>query len=101
MKNARRNYTNNWLMDYIKNNPLQVTLQIIGLGVLFVNLWLASQLSPLVSDIRSITQRVEAIEIRNEKNEELIVRFIVVEEKVQNIEKIVERIENRLVGGGN
>lgn len=96
MKNARRNHHSNWLMDYLKNNPLQVTLQIIGLGVLILNFWLASQLSPLVSDIRSITQRVEAIERRNGNNDELVVRFIVVEEKVNNIETVINRIENKI-----
>lgn len=51
-----------WLIQYIKQNPLQVTLQLIGLGVLILNLWLANKLSPLVTDLKLVVKRVDAIE---------------------------------------
>ena len=57
-----RHEKSNWITEYFKSNPLQVTLQIIGVGVLVLNLWLASQLSPLVQDMGLLAQKVEALE---------------------------------------
>ena|SRR3972149_6344995 len=62
--------TNNSFLNFLKNNSVTISLQIVALIVLILNLWLASRLSPLVLDISSIKQDVVVVKDALAKNEE-------------------------------
>lgn len=50
------------IKDFIQKNALQISVQLFGLVFLFLNLWLSSQLSPMVKSIDLLSQRVHAVE---------------------------------------
>lgn len=77
----------NWLTEYVKRNPLQVTLQLLGVGILILNFWLASKLTPLVEGLNIVNTRVDATEEKVLDIAEIKEPFIVVQEKTINIEK--------------
>jgi uncharacterized protein YoxC len=54
--------TSNWFAAYTKEKPLEVTLQIIGVAILLLNIWLTTKLAPLAEDIRSLNVQVQAVD---------------------------------------
>jgi HAMP domain-containing protein len=83
-------------VDFIKKNALALTLQGVALLVLLANLWLAAQLSPLAEGIREVKADQARTEDRIQKNEVLIERFYVVEEKVKSIDDNVRELKSDL-----
>lgn len=84
----------NWITEYIKKNPLQVTLQLLGVGILVLNFWLASKLTPLVEGLNVVNSRVDATEERVLDIAEIKEPFIVVQEKTINIEKGINELKD-------
>jgi hypothetical protein len=82
----------NKAIQFIYNNPALV----IATAITIANLYIASLLTPLKSDI----QRVEAITMQNQqildKKEILIDRIEVIIKQLDILEKRIDRIENRL-----
>lgn len=95
MKNGT-NSNPNWFIDYLKGNPLQVTLQIIGLGVLILNLYLTTKLAPLAQDLQSLTGKVEALEKSSSDNDIFRVDVSVIKEQVESINKKLEVMQEDL-----
>lgn len=94
---------NDSFKDYIKNNSVTVTIQLVGACVLVLNLWLANKLAPMAQDIRDITHRVEAVETNLEKRDEKIDAVPLVQQRVEliyeditEIKQSLRRIEDRL-----
>lgn len=83
----------NDLATFIRSNALQLTFQVIGVGILLLNLWLASKLSPLAEDLRAVTVRVTAVETGQGQTSDLVERFIVVEERTKRTEDDVKEIK--------
>ncbi len=79
-----------------QNSAVQIFIVVGGVAVTLVNMYIASRLAPISQRLDNIIVRVEAIEQRSTENLPLIPRFIVVEEKVNNIERIVTRIEDKV-----
>jgi hypothetical protein len=52
----------NEIKSFLKDNVLQITLQIVGLLVVILNMWLANKLLPMAKDIAIITNKVNAQE---------------------------------------
>lgn len=49
-------------MQDVRNKPLAYFVQIAGVLVLLLNLWIASKLAPITQDLAVIATRVEAVE---------------------------------------
>lgn len=48
--------------QFIKNNAMQLTMQVFSLAFLLLSLYLTTRIAPLQQDIALIRQRVEAVE---------------------------------------
>lgn len=88
----RRNGTLSSFTDFIRNNAVTITLQVVGFLVVVANLWLASKLSPVVKDIDTVADKVNAIEETLEDRPELVQRFVVTEERVGQVDKSLAEI---------
>jgi hypothetical protein len=75
----------NGIGSFFKENAIQI----MGMVVIILNLWLASKLSPLVQGLALIDQRVQAIEISYIQHNEIDARL-------ENIMDRLERIETKL-----
>ena len=87
-----RKITQSILSD-AKNRPLPYIVQIVGVVVVLVNLYIASKLAPLAQNINQIATRVEAIEKRNENVDPLVTRFIQLEERDKTLVEDVAEIK--------
>lgn len=94
---SKRNEILSRLYEDIQENPLPWFIQVLGVGVLLVNVWLASKLAPLTENDRLIIQRVEALEQRNVKNDPLILEFVTLKETVNSIKDNIVEIKDRQV----
>lgn len=47
---------------FLRENGLQLAMQVFAVLALVLNLWLASKLSPLAQNVAIITERINAIE---------------------------------------
>jgi len=86
-----------------RSRPIAWSLQIVGIIVILLNVWLAGKLVPLAKDLDSVVNRVKAAEttigeLKNDiKNDEII--LIQVKEnniKLNSIEKQLDVIDSRL-----
>ena len=50
------------IKENIKQNPLAWMVQVVGILVLILNLWLASKLAPMAERINGLNIKVEALE---------------------------------------
>ncbi len=62
--------THEKIIRSIKENPLPTVLQIFSVLIVILNLFIASKLAPVVTDIRTINVEVQAIQKAIEKNDE-------------------------------
>lgn len=88
------------IREFIQKNGMQISLQVIGVVVLILNLWLTSKLAPLAEGIRELGGRVFALETsRKEDNADtklLLERFYKAEQKIEDIDRTTARIESKL-----
>ena len=81
---------------FLQKNSMQLFLLLLSSLITIANLFIASLLSPIKSDI----QRVEAITLQNqqilEKKEVLIDKIEVIIKQLDTLEKRIDRIENKL-----
>jgi hypothetical protein len=93
---SKENNNTDNLKGFLQKNSIIITMYIITSIITILNLYTASLISPLKSDI----QRVEAITLQNQrtldKKEVLIDRIEVVVTKLEILEKRIDRIENKL-----
>jgi hypothetical protein len=94
----KRNVQDSWITTYVKNKPLEVTLQVIGVGILLLNLWLASKLSPLVQGLNLLTERVVAIEKVVPTVQDQNTDIQVIKEQVIGIREDIKEIKRALIG---
>lgn len=50
------------ISEFIKKNALPITVQIVGLFVFLINLWLVTKLAPIIQSVSVLEQRVSAVE---------------------------------------
>jgi hypothetical protein len=86
----------NELSEFFQKNALQLSLQIIGLVVVIVNLWLITKLSPLVADIASLKVNAQTATERFKEEDVKFQEFKVIETVVKGIDARLERIDIRL-----
>ncbi len=67
-------------------------IQVLGILVILLNLWLATKLSPLQQNLAVIVEKVEALEESTEK----YVQRTEIETSLDDIKDRLERIENKL-----
>lgn len=95
MKDEEKKTYNGWY-GFLAQNRMQLFLLSLSAGIAIVNLFIASLISPIKSDI----QRVEAITLSNQKvldkKEVLIDRIEVVISQLDSMERRLDRIENVL-----
>lgn len=78
------------ILQDARARPLAYVVQVIGLLIVILNLWIASKLSPIASDIAVITNRVEA-------NHSSITRIDgQVLDQLEKIESKVDRLNERI-----
>lgn len=75
------------VMQHVRNNPLPWLVQAFATVFFIGNLYMATQLFPLIRDIDGLISKVSAIEKRNQSVDLIVPRFIVVEEKTLQAEK--------------
>lgn len=85
-----------WITSYIKEKPLEVTLQIIGVAVLLLNIWLTTKLAPLAEDIRSLNVQVQAAD-RNIASYSLDHDDLqVIKSKVTDIQRGIDQLNDNI-----
>ncbi|HEX9061349.1 MAG TPA: hypothetical protein VF941_14310 [Clostridia bacterium] len=84
----------------IKTIFLHQTVQIIvvcgGLAITLINIFVASKLAPLASDIATIAQKVQADDTRINTDEKYIPQLIQLEQTVTDINPRLDRIESKV-----
>ena len=83
-------------MEKLFSTRLQIILQVLGVAIVLINAFVASQLVPLALNINSITGRVNAIEKELEGRPEILERFFKLEEKVSTIVTNVNSIDKKV-----
>lgn len=84
------------LVQQIKSNPLPYAMQVAGVLVLLLNLYLASQLAPLAQGIGSNEYRISAIENDYVRDSYYQIESEHIEESLMRIETKIDRIEDKL-----
>ena len=69
-----------------QKSPLVYIVQIVGVLVVILNLWIASKLSPLSQNLAVITTRVNAVEEALVPRSEIIARLDGIDKRLENIE---------------
>ena len=69
------------IKENIKQNPLAWMVQVVGILVLILNLWLASKLAPMAERVSGLAIKVEAVENRQDDFSAWLIR---VEGKLDN-----------------
>ena len=73
----------------MKRDKMSYLVQIGGIALLLLNIWLASKLSPLVRDIGKLQVRVAAIEQRQSRQE------ILFDQLSRKSDRILEMLANQ------
>lgn len=92
------------LLRAIKEFPLQTIMTITGVLVALLNLWLAGKFMPFISRMDGLDFRLRVVEAFQEENKPLIPRFLVSEEKNEQMVKDITEIKgdvNDLQGQSN
>lgn len=87
----------NWFMEQLKANTFAIIFWASTVGFSIFNIYLASQLTPIVKNIDILTGRIEAIEISRSDTKPLVERFYKLEEKVDSIQEDIHDIKNYLL----
>lgn len=81
---------------FIDKNAWSILLQAAALLALLANLWIASQLAPLITADAIIVERVSAIEEANlVPRSELDTKFDATEKRLERIENKIDRLIER------
>lgn len=83
-------------MQDFRDRPYQYIMQIIGLLVVVINLWLGSKLAPLAQNIEHIATRVSAIEKRNERVDPLVTEYIKSQKDIEVMKEDIQEIRGDL-----
>ena len=86
----------NPIMQDLKNRPLDWLLRLVTLVVLGLATYITIRLVPIYQRLDSIDFRVSAIEKRSEENKPLIERFIILEQKVDNLIVLHDKMDTKL-----
>lgn len=70
---------------------------IIGIVVVILNLWLATKLTPLATDIAQLSGQVRAIETHISTEGDIPERIVRIETLLTEINNKLEKIDNRLL----
>lgn len=89
------NGTNSSFTNYIKNNSLTITVQVVGFIVIVLNLWLSSKLAPLAKNIDSLTGKVDAVEKKVDNQSTLIEHVDVIQQQVSDIQTNIGDIKGQ------
>jgi len=84
--------TKDILAKEIQTKPLAYVVQIVGVVVLLLNLWLASKLAPLTQDLLVLTQQVKANTIAMES----FVEEDTILAQYESLDSRLDRIERKL-----
>ena len=95
--------TANIFKKEFQTKPFASTVQIFGVIVLLLNIWLGTKLAPLAKNIDSIVTQVNALEVEvtelsevSKANLLIVVKLETLITKLDNIEERLERIDVRL-----
>jgi len=99
MKESKKNI----FLEELKAKPMAYTLQILGVAVIILNLWLVTKLAPLAQDINSLNVEVLALqtgvtELKSKSGEhaEFLVELKTIGVRLEDVSARIQRIDNRL-----
>lgn len=78
------------IKEWLVSNSLQLTLQVIGLFMVILNLWIVTKLAPITQDLAIVSSRVDAIEDGVVPREELDARLDDVRSRLIRIETLLD-----------
>jgi len=81
------------IMQNIRAQPLAWLVQIVGVIFFIGNLYMATQLFPLIRNIDSLVSRVNAIEERNVRVEPLVNEFIEIKGTFKAMQEDIKEIK--------
>lgn len=84
------NEKTNIFIQIIRNNVVQITFALMGAMGLALGTYITIRLSPLVEDIHSVAQRVDALEKKGESETPFV---LVLNEKVSQIKEDTTEIK--------
>lgn len=93
----KRNYgtTIRTITELSRAFPVATILQVISFLFLVISAFMAYKLAPLVQNIDLVARRVDAISDSLKDRPELIQRFVVTEQKVNDFRDALDKIDKR------
>jgi len=93
----------NIFMQEFRSRPVAYSVQIVGVVVILLNIWLSTKLFPMAQSIDAIIGRVKAAEteimelkIDAETDEQILGEIRVINTKIDDVKTRIERIDTRL-----
>lgn len=93
----------NIFLQEFRTRPVAYGVQIVGIIIILLNVWLSTKLFPLAKNIDQVIARVNAMETDvvelqsvSKDNQTIVVKLNGLEVTVNDIKARIERIDNRL-----
>ena len=88
-------------INFLKENALQLTMQIFAVAIVALNLFIVNKLAPLTESINALNSRVLATEKTLDERTDIVIRFIQLEQRdallVEDVEQMKSDIRQILI----
>ena len=85
----------NDVKEFFQKNAITISLQLVGVLIVFINLWITTQLSPFAYDISTLKKSVQAIDNRLQEEEAVFADFVVIKTTVNEIDMKLDKLDQR------
>ena len=89
------------IKNFLKENALQLTMQIFAVAIVALNLFIVNKLAPLTESINALNSRVLATEKTLDERTDIVIRFIQLEQRdallVEDVEQMKSDIRQILI----
>lgn len=85
------------ILKFLQQNALTISVQVVGILVVVLNLWLSTRIAPFSERVESIDQRVAAIEDKAKSSEPLVERFYKTESSTEKIINDIQEIKEAAI----
>ena len=86
----------NAIQTILQENPLQLVVQVVGILVIVLNLYLTSKLYPLAESIRKNEFRITAIESDYERGSSASTGFAHITTRLDRIDEKLDKLEDKI-----
>lgn len=84
------------IQTFLEKNAMAILLQLVGVVMVLLNLWLARELAPMAQNISGLEYRVQAVEGMYVDHDASLKGVLRIEGIITEINKRLDRIDQRL-----